>query len=352
MLHGRPHRSSTTARVAQHKRGSGEALHTLEGQLGRGPAWADAWTTTIITDEELGAPTAAQASTSSVVSPDGKLRRPSGPREPSPEGGGSSKLLTALIKSASSWQALHQLVRTHGESFNFLHVSACMSHLAQLKAGATAAAAARFSAASPCMLNPAAGAQLQSTSEAAWPMCGPHDAPSEAHAPPHLPAGVPPAVRPSCSREYMDLMDVLLRMAEAASPQFGARQATNTLWALAQLSPHPGCARLMASMLPQLQPLLPWCEPQHLANSLWAVVRAGLSPDDAWLEDFLDASEAAMPNFQPQHLGNVVWALARLGIAPDDAWTGVFLAQLSAVGWDALCMGAHTQPYQTLVLGT
>ena len=96
-------------------------------------------------------------------------------------------------------------------------------------------------------------------------------------------------------------MEELLLLTEDHLHQFGARQATNVLWSLAHLhSLHPsGCAALASEMLPMMKALLPWCEPQHLSNIIWAVAKLeevcpGLGPDDVWLEEFLVCSERTM----------------------------------------------------------
>lgn len=192
-------------------------------------------------------------------------------RRPSVGAHVDSPLLNRYIKDCRTWEDLSELVDRHGSSFNFIHVAACMTHLAQLRSAAVDAHEAAALASTPCRL----GALGASVSHASWPN-GTNDEPVLA-----------------------TLIEELLLLTEDHLHQFGARQATNVLWSLAHLHPlHPsGCALLASEMLPMMRALLPWCEPQHLSNIIWAVAKleeacpGGLSPDDAWLEEFLVCSE-------------------------------------------------------------
>ncbi len=198
-----------------------------------------------------------------------------------------SPLLNKFIKECKTWEDLSVVVGKYSSQFNFIHVAAALTHLAQLKSASVDASVASLKHATPCMLSTVAVSSISDVPAHAWPMCPEptrdDNTPSPAVAP------------PSCSPQYQELMHTLLNLTAFSMHQFGARQATNTMWALAHLAPHPGCEDLVDEMLPNVRSLLPWCEPQHLANSIWAVARTGLAPDDAFVEEFLVYSERAMP---------------------------------------------------------
>lgn len=257
----------------------------------------------------------------------------------------SSQLLNQSIKATTTWQGLAALVHQQGHHFNFIHVSAAVTHLAQMlddphAARATSASAAAASTPWPQPQPALRGGPSINTS---------HTAPSGSTLPdqPASSASIPPpqqqqpqqriraAAPPSAADPHSDfpaLMDTLLTMVHCRMHQFGARQAANTLWALSVLHPtHPGCLPLMSRLLGFTRALLPWCEPQHLSNVALAAARAELYLEDEWVETFLTCVETTLGRFQPQHLANTAWALAALGIAPDAAWVAAFLSRTQAV---------------------
>ena len=193
-----------------------------------------------------------------------------------------SPLLNRFIKDCRSWWELSDLVERHGHSFNFIHVASCVTHLAQLTATGLEKAESAAREATPCRLGVSSSSSLEGgapyapTAAASWPSGGTAD-----------------------RRGLSALMERLLLLTDEHLHQFGVRQASNVLWSLAHLHPlHPrGCAALASEMLPMMRALLPWCEPQHLSNIIWAVanldqtVCPGLGPTDAWLEEFLVCSE-------------------------------------------------------------
>ena len=229
-----------------------------------------------------------RVSSSNVVpapSRSGFVRRPTSPAPV------DSPLLSKFIKDCRTWQELAAVVHRHSSGFNFLHAAAAMTHLAQLRSSALDEAEARGQH-STGMLS---GEAPEPALALSWPT-------EEGM------AGNP---------ELVALMEELLVSAEVHMRQFGARQATNVLWSLAHLHAlHPsGCAWLAAELLPLMRSLLPWCEPQHLSNSIWAVARLEeacpeLRPDDAWLEEFLVCSERALPVSSNQRL----WFIPRVTV--------------------------------------
>lgn len=66
------------------------------------------------------------------------------------------------------------------------------------------------------------------------------------------------------------------------------------------------------------------CSPQALANSIWAMARLGLRPNDAWLSSFLSLSAGLLSSggFRPRELSMTLWALATLRLWPGERWVG------------------------------
>ena len=66
------------------------------------------------------------------------------------------------------------------------------------------------------------------------------------------------------------------------------------------------------------------CSPQALANTIWAMARLGLRPNDAWLASFLSLSAELLlssgSGFRPRELSMTLWALATLRLWPGERW--------------------------------
>ncbi|GAX72613.1 hypothetical protein CEUSTIGMA_g69.t1 [Chlamydomonas eustigma] len=274
------------------------------------------------------------------------------PRRPLNSAPVDSPLLNKYIKQCRTWQDMYELIQRHGSCFNFVHVAAAVTHLSQLKSRAEEAAALADRSARKSMLS--SSTALTEAQRNAWPQLNPLHSPNilgPRHN--HVSAALPDTTWSEHAGTFITeqlqvstgppsfplLMQSLLNMVQDHMQQFGARQATNTLWALANLhdpaleSASPTtyplkCKTLAADMLPLTRVLLPWCEPQHLSNTIWAVATLGLDADDMWLEEFLVYSQRSLQGFEPQHLSNTLWALARLGIAPDDEWMREYLVHL------------------------
>lgn len=65
--------------------------------------------------------------------------------------------------------------------------------------------------------------------------------------------------------------------------------------------------------------------PAALADLIWAVAKAQVEPDDAWLNSFTAASQPLLASFTPHQLAQVVWGFARLPWQPGQHWLAAYL---------------------------
>lgn len=171
--------------------------------------------------------------------------------------GGSSaaaKQLTSRIKRCASWQQLASLVAAEGGGFNAIHVSAALTHLAQLQSRRTGTEAAGSNADGAAVM-PSAGVEA-------------------------------PAATPA------QLLNALCVILDSQLQHMDARGVANAMWALRRLgAPLPGSSpgdsagsgpatRLLARSRDNLAD----CDAQQLATLLWACVSARHRPDSAWLD--------------------------------------------------------------------
>ncbi len=55
---------------------------------------------------------------------------------------------------------------------------------------------------------------------------------------------------------------------------------------------------------------------QGVSNSLYGAALLGLQPHDTWMNPALDSLQSQCQRMEPQHLANTMWALARMGYYP------------------------------------
>jgi hypothetical protein len=145
-------------------------------------------------------------------------------------------VLTALIKRASSWQRLSQLWASFTPLFNPIHVSAALTHLAQLQ---------QQDAMTPAQLAAA-------------------------------PAGL------------CDLVTELTAAAAACVPDFGPRQLANSMWAISRLGAGGLVPRrLQGAFLEAFSASGQAAAPQHVANTAAAVARMGWGTSSEWRTQLL-----------------------------------------------------------------
>lgn len=146
-------------------------------------------------------------------------------------------VLTALIKRCRTWQTLQHLFSTYTDHFNPVHVSAAITHLAQLH-------------------GPIKPVELQ-----------------------QQPQGL------------QQLMRDLTAAAASCIPDYGPRQLANTIWAISKL----GCGskismRLRAEYVNAFRHQLPAAAPQHISNVALAVGSMGWGTSTEWKRDLLAVS--------------------------------------------------------------
>lgn len=158
--------------------------------------------------------------------------------------GDKYELMTA-IKACRQWHQLHAVLREHETSLNFMHVSAAMTHLAQL---------------------------ISRQSDG----------------------------RSSAPAELVWLVQRLTYMCLHHLWRFKSRQASNTLWAIAKLRPVVQAATDDAQSVPvsavspkfieRLQQLTPGFGEQDVSNVIYALGELGHAVEPKWLADLLKRS--------------------------------------------------------------
>ena len=269
--------------------------------------------------------------------------------------------LNKLIKSTQSWQELQPVVEAYGWRMNHIHVSAAITHLAQLQHGRSSSHSSSTLGSSSSSSSHSSGTtglshgdaslssptySSSSAAAAAAAAAGRSSAQrSHSHHPEQrssmsssLPSPTPPApsdMELHSSPPYMPLLQSCLGLATEHIRLFGSRQLANMCWALATLGTTAGTDFMASQLLPHSRALLPWFEPQHLANTAWAMAKSGVPIDDPWVEQFLLACELRMEAadlpFEGQHLANTLWSLARMGIVPDARWFAACFGRLEAL---------------------
>ncbi len=91
------------------------------------------------------------------------------------------------------------------------------------------------------------------------------------------------------------------------------------------------CTFLVQKLEQQTVQQLPAFNSQALSITLWSMARLGHSPQPAFLEAVLGASQALLPNCNAHDTSTLLWALASLGACPSDAWVAAFDARSAAV---------------------
>ncbi|KAG2435653.1 hypothetical protein HXX76_006855 [Chlamydomonas incerta] len=313
------------------------------------------------------------------------------------------------IKAARSWQQLQVIVDANARAMNHLHVSAVVTHMAQLHAcssggsgrsdgpvrrrlelsrpplghhiamggrdsyggsspddSASAAAVAAAAARSAASQQPGALTPLQQPLPAA-----PRHQQQQQHHHQLQGRGV---ARAASSSAYESREAFLRRMERAVLAHlrdFRGRQLANTLWAVAKLGYRPSRQWLDAVLTAsraQLQQQLRQAdaggghhgvgfEPQHLANTLYALAMLGVTPSGDWLNLFFAAVDRQLHGFGPAELAHLCYAGGRLRLSPGRRLLGGFMhhsglhmaqygiRELSLLLYGLVHMGATVESY-------
>ncbi|KXZ47984.1 hypothetical protein GPECTOR_31g346 [Gonium pectorale] len=110
------------------------------------------------------------------------------------------------------------------------------------------------------------------------------------------------------------LFEALSRQAITLAPSFNAQNCSVTLWAAATL--RHGDAALFDALLERLAAEVEaeGCEPQNLANALWAVARMGHPLPPAQASSLVLHAVRLLPRMSQQELCNTMWAVAALDL--------------------------------------
>jgi uncharacterized membrane protein YgcG len=284
-----------------------------------------------------------------------------------------AKLLTFMIKGASSLEQLGALEAQHGEAFNPIHISAAFTRTASIVSssvtsgggvnsggggggdgGSSTAAQQGAAAAVPMMQR--LWARLQPQLDA----CGPRECANIVYAAGKLRFGEV-ALGNACLQR-------LAAQSAAAKPQ----ELSNALYGAALLRRGAGCcveaapalelaaalaARRQEAKLQELSNAL-WAaataglplpeelalqlvaavaerrgeaKPQELSNTLWAVATARLPLPEGQAQELVEALVAQLPAARPQALSNTLWAVAATRLQlPLAAWDRILQAAAAA----------------------
>jgi hypothetical protein len=194
--------------------------------------------------------------------------------------------ITVSIKACASWRQVQALVLEYASSLNALHISAALTHVAQLEQRRQEAAARQQPQQQPQQQEQ----QLQGGEAAA----------------------------------LAAFADDLVALADRHMAAMRTRQAANMLWAVASLSRRAD----MAGWRPAdafVRRLIGACDhrsahPPQLAMSAWALGALGVAPDAEWADALLARVRDHMQSFKPSDHARLVWGLAALGITPGAEW--------------------------------
>ena len=201
--------------------------------------------------------------------------------------------LTLDIKQCQHWEQLQQLYKQDSEVMNTIHISALVTHLAQL-----------------------------GVSRPRWAPLE-EDGPSTSYG----------------NSRYPPQNNI--------SRKLSGRQTASL---------PPGATRLMTSLLTDVRSRMRQLSARQIANVLWAVAKSGHQPGGEWMASIVGACGSRWEEFEPQHLANIAYAMALMGREPGKSWmqqlmqVGVQVLQQSHFGLRRSCRGWAGLGRVTLVM--
>ena len=169
--------------------------------------------------------------------------------------------ITCRIKACANIPQLYAVCQRHGRAFNHIHVSAAITHVAQLH----------------CAMRSRQGAGSEAGPDPSSPSPDPDELPSTSYS-----GSGPPAARP-LSGGAGQLLGRLLYASTSHMAAFEARQLSNMLWSVAKCgySPHPSWMKLVLAAAGRQ-----WgrYDAQHVANIAYALALMRHDPGKEWLE--------------------------------------------------------------------
>jgi hypothetical protein len=211
----------------------------------------------------------------------------SGHQQPFSARKAAASRLTRSIKSCQTWQQLQRLHLEHRHDMDFIHLSALLTHLAQLHDTGILRADQHYSGSGTTLQ----GAQLASTTS-------------------NLQEWVQASVLPDLSH---------------VSAELRPREAANVAWALAKLGLSSSCDSHTSHLLNMAWAQIHGMGPQELSNTLYAsAVLQKQLPSPALMATH-QRLVAIAPQLEPQAVSNIIWSLGCLQQRPHPAVTRVLL---------------------------
>ncbi|GFR48839.1 hypothetical protein Agub_g10792 [Astrephomene gubernaculifera] len=272
---------------------------------------------------------------------------------------GTAAELMHRIKGARSWQQLQSIVEEDANRMNHLHISAVVTHMAQLHTsssgldnfsshsssdGSHIPARGRSEGGEPSpsgqdahgtqiltgdYVERSGSGSLVGTSRSLGSTTGPggSDHPQQQ---PHQPGGLRQPLGSSSSssqrlNRQCDTKAPHLSPSKHRQQQQLPEQRGSRLPAKAPRGQAPFLQRLEQEVLARL----PYFQGRQLANTLWAVAKLGHRPSRRWLAAVLTRARAQLSTFEPQHLANTLYALMLLQFMPPGVWVADFFQAVS-----------------------
>ncbi len=232
--------------------------------------------------------------------------------------------LMAQIKGARSWQQLQVIVQQNGVAMNHMHVSAVVTHMAQLHASSSGpgvgSSSSSGSGSGRAGFRSGAGDDLLAAVEARHAPRRPQQQHQQQRQ-----SAYQQHQQPGSSGELDTFLQLLERAVMYHLPSFEGRQLANTLWGFAKLGHRPPA--------PWLEAVLSMChrrfstfQPQHLANTLYALMQMEYVPGSVWLSDFFAAVRTNLYGFKPGELAQLSYAGGKLRLQPGRSLIGGIMA--------------------------
>ena len=111
-----------------------------------------------------------------------------------------------------------------------------------------------------------------------------------------------------------DALQALEQRALQTMEDFDARGIANTLHGMAKARYRPTRAALLYELGVRLREVARDCEPQHIANTLWAYATMGERPGAGVVGALEGRLRAVAGECKPQHIANTLWAACGLAI--------------------------------------
>jgi hypothetical protein len=260
----------------------------------------------------------------------------------------------ARIKAARSWQQLQALVDQNTRAMNHLHVSAVVTHMAQLHASSSGTSGRgdglvrrRLELSRPPMgkqMGDRAGSRTTKPGDVASQAAAAAVAAAR-FAASQQSGALPPLRQPLSAAQHHQ---------QREQPQHHLQPQVRGLDSAAAASgAYEGREAFLRRLERAVLAHLPDFQGRQLANTLWAVAKLGYRPSRQWLDAVLTVARGQLlqqlrqgdgagggggggvasasggrpcSGFEPQHLANMLYALAALGVTPTGDWLNLFFA--------------------------